>query len=570
MGKEAPLVIVHLCFISFTDNISPKFTKHQRITGPPTLLNKYLLTHSHTLSLYQLAFSFITIKPTSSTNSPETMQLFCFSPESYLILILSFLFLYLYFHFFTTSKKHIKYGFKIYPLLGALPEFILNRHRFLEWTTQVLRNCPTNTAIFVRPGKIHGIITANPENIQHILKTKFENYPKGERFINLLQDFLGTGIFNSDGDLWKLQRKTASYEFNTKSLRNFIVQNVTVETETRLIQILSKAAEKNEIIDLQDVLERFAFDNVCKLAFDVDPGCLGGNGTTGAAMLSSGRFMSLFPFLWKMKKIFNVGSERRLKESITTVHEFADEIIRSRMEAKESPTKGEDLLSRFIGTEEASPEFLRDIVISFILAGRDTTSSALSWFFWILSSRNDVKEKIIKEIETIRLKSGCTMTMFGYEELKEMHYLHAAITEAMRLYPPVPVDTKACLNDDVLPDGTRIMKGWFISYHTYAMGRMESVWGKDCNEFKPERWLDIDKDGVSVCRSESPFKFPVFHAGPRMCLGKEMAYIQMKSIAASVIERFEIVALEKDTCPEHVLSLTLRLKNGLPVNVSVR
>ncbi|CAI8613745.1 unnamed protein product [Vicia faba] len=505
------------------------------------------------------------------------MELF-FSLQSFLIPILSFLFFYLYLRFFTISNKP---GFKTYPLLGALPSFISNRHRFLEWTTQVLRDCPTNTAVFIRPGKVHGIITANPENIQHILKTKFENYPKGERFISLLQDFLGTGIFNSDGDLWKLQRKTASYEFNTKSLRNFIMENVTVETQTRLIPILSKSAEKNNVLDLQDLLECFAFDNVCKLAFNVDPGCLGGEGTTGnasfmrafedAALLSSGRFMSLFPSLWKVKKILNVGTERRLKQSITTVHEFADEIIRSRMEAKEGPSKGEDLLSRFIGTEEASPEFLRDIVISFILAGRDTTSSALSWFFWILSSRNDVKEKISKEIETVRSRSDDKVASFGYEELKEMHYLHAAITEAMRLYPPVPVDTKECLGDDVLPDGTRIKKGWFISYHTYAMGRIESVWGKDCNEFKPERWLENEKvDGFGVCRSESPFKFPVFHAGPRMCLGREMAYIQMKSIAASVMERFEVVAVEKENSPQHVLSLTLRMKDGLRVRVRVR
>lgn len=135
----------------------------------------------------------------------------------------------------------------------------------------------------------------------------------------------------------------------------------------------------------------------------------------------------------------------------------------------------------------------------------------------------------------------------------------------MRLYPPVPVDTKACLNDDVLPDGTRVGKGWFISYHTYAMGRMESVWGKECEEFNPERWLEN-----GVYRGESPFRYPVFHAGPRMCLGKEMAYIQMKSIAASVMEKFEIEAVDKDTCPEHVLSLTLRIKGGLAVRVRVR
>ncbi|PNX66809.1 cytochrome p450, partial [Trifolium pratense] len=140
-----------------------------------------------------------------------------------------------------------------------------------------------------------------------------------------LQDFLGNGIFNSDGVLWKLQRKTASYEFNTKSLRNFIVEIVTVETQTRLIPILSKATENNQILDLQNILEQFAFDNVCKLAFNVDPGCLGGDGTTGsvsasaaaafmhafkdAAMISSGRFICLFPLLWKMKRILNVRTE---------------------------------------------------------------------------------------------------------------------------------------------------------------------------------------------------------------------------------------------------------------------
>jgi len=161
---------------------------------------------------------------------------------------------------------------------------------------------------------------------------------------------------------------------------------------------------------LQDLLERFAFDNVCKLAFNVDPACLGGDGTAGgefmrafedAAVLSSGRFMSILPVVWKIKKLFNFGSERRLRESITTVHQFADSIIRSRLESKDK-IGDEDLLSRFIRTENTSPEFLRDVVISFILAGRDTTSSALSWFFWILSSRPDVQRKIRDEIGTVR------------------------------------------------------------------------------------------------------------------------------------------------------------------------
>ncbi|KAL8493676.1 hypothetical protein ACS0TY_024750 [Phlomoides rotata] len=498
---------------------------------------------------------------------------------TYFLTILFIVVVSLYFYIFflyQKSKKTATYGFRVYPLLGTLPEFILNRHRFLEWTTGILSRCPTNTAVFHRPGNVHGVITANPEIVEHMLKSNFDNFPKGIRFRALLQDFLGTGIFNSDGETWKIQRKTASYEFNTKSLRNFVMENVRMELQSRLIPVLENAAKSEiRVLDVQDILERFAFDNVCKVAFNVDPGCLGGDGTVGgefmrafedAATLSSGRFMYALPYLYLIKKFLNLGSERKLQESIAIVHQFADKIIRTRMEEKTEKTD-EDLLSRFIGDTENSAEFLRDIIISFILAGRDTTSSALTWFFWLLSTKPEVEETILQELENIRIQNNKSIgDVYSFDELREMHYLHAAISEAMRLYPPVPIDTKACKKDDILPDGTFIGKDWFISYHTYAMGRMESIWGKDCCEFKPERWIEN-----GACKQESPFRYPVFHAGPRMCLGKDMAYIQMKSIAASVLERFAMeMVLEKGKCPDHLLSLTLRMKGGLLVRVKER
>ncbi|KAM1238600.1 hypothetical protein ACFX2I_039288 [Malus domestica] len=490
--------------------------------------------------------------------------------------------IYLYFHFFASPKKYKHTGFKYYPIIGTLPEFLKNRHRFLEWTTEILINCPTSTAIFSRPVKIRGIITANPANVEHMLKTNFKNYPKGERVISLLQGFLGGGIFNSDGELWMVQRKTASYAFSTKSLRNFVMENVRFEIGLRLIPCLDTAAETGRGLDLQDVLERFAFDNVCKLAFNVDPNCLaiGGKSESAdidsnsdqfmqafeeAATLSSGRFLYALRIMQQIKSFLNVGSERRLKDSISTVHNFADNIIKSRISDERSEDRP-DLLSLFIGIPEnnSSPEFLRDIVISIILAGRDTTSSALTWFFWLLSSRPHVERAILKELETIRVRNGKRIgDIYDLDELRDMHYLHAAISEAMRLYPPVPVDTKACLNDDVLPDGTFVGKGWFVTYHAYAMGRMEKIWGKNCREYLPERWLTED----GTCRQENVFRYPIFHAGPRMCLGKDLAYIQMKSIAASVMEGFEIDVQDRDTCPEHLLSLTLRMKGGLPVSV---
>ncbi|XP_077211394.1 cytochrome P450 CYP94D108-like [Tasmannia lanceolata] len=509
-----------------------------------------------------------------------------FSLQSFFFFLLS-IFLFIIFWDQNSSKK-VK-GVRTYPVLGILPEFIKNRHRFLDWSTEFLEKHPTNTITFRRPGKIQGVITANPINVEYMLKTNFENYPKGDRFIGLLEDFLGRGIFNSDGHLWKLQRKTASFEFNTKSLRNFVMENVQQEIRNRLLPFLRRAAKNSEIIDLQDILERFAFDNVCKVAFNEDPACLNAGELCNsgelspefakafedATNLSAGRFMYALPYLWKIKKVFNLGSERRLRESITTVHEFATKIIRARK--KENTRQDSDLLSRFISNEDNnSEEFLRDIVVSFILAGRDTTSSSLAWFFWLLASRPDIEKNILEELKSIRNnKAGenhqehewnkSSNETFSFEELRDMHYLHASISEALRLYPPVPVDTKACLEDDVMPDGTFVGKGWFVSYQAYAMGRMKSIWGENCRSFMPERWLEN-----GVFRPENPFRFPVFHAGPRMCLGKEMAYIQMKSIAACVIERFEIEVEGKGHCPEQILSLTLRMKGGLPLKVKER
>lgn len=80
-------------------------------------------------------------------------------------------------------------------------------------------------------------MTANPANVEFMLKTKFDSFPKGERFISLLEDFLGRGIFNSDGEMWWKQRKTASYEFSTRSLRDFVMTNVTVEINTRSVTV---------------------------------------------------------------------------------------------------------------------------------------------------------------------------------------------------------------------------------------------------------------------------------------------------------------------------------------------
>uniref|UniRef100_A0A0E0N3S7 Cytochrome P450 n=1 Tax=Oryza rufipogon TaxID=4529 RepID=A0A0E0N3S7_ORYRU len=323
-----------------------------------------------------------------------------------------------------------------------------------------------------------GVITANPANVEYTLKTNFGNYPKGELAVSMLVDFLGHGIFNSDGEQWQWQRKAASYEFNKRSLRNFVVDTVRSEVVERLLPLLERAERDGRTLDVQDVLERFAFDNICQVAFDEDPACLAEDSMASpqsaefmrafndAQIAVRDRFMSPVKSLWRFKRLFNMEPERRMREALATIHGFAERIVRERRErGKAGLARSDDFLSRFAASGEHSDESLRDVVTNFLLAGRDTTSSALTWFFWVLSGRPDVEDKIVREIHAVRRASGSTSdATFSFDELRDMQYLHAAITESMRLYPPVAMDTHSCKEDDFLPDGTFVGKGWLVTY----------------------------------------------------------------------------------------------------------
>ncbi|TVU29408.1 hypothetical protein EJB05_20972, partial [Eragrostis curvula] len=309
-----------------------------------------------------------------------------------------------------------------------------------------------------------------------------------------------------------------------------------------------RVAERGDAVDLQEVLLRFTFDNICAAAFGADTGCLAdglpdvpfARAFERATELSLVRFVTP-PFRWPLRR-------RRAR----ALREFAERTVAERRTElrKLGSLDGRcDLLSRLLSSSRPrrrrrrySDEFLRDFCISFILAGRDTSSVALAWFFWLLASHPAVESRCLADVRAAR------------GDVSRMDYLHAALTEAMRLYPPVPVDFKEALADDR------------VIYYTYAIGRDAAFWGADCLEFRPERWM---RGGAFAGAGESPFKYVVFNAGPRLCIGKRFAYTQMKTAAAAVLARFRVEVLPgQEVKPK--LNTTLYMKNGLMVRFTAR
>jgi cytochrome P450 len=318
---------------------------------------------------------------------------------------------------------------------------------------------------------------------------------------------------------------------------------------------------------MQEVLRRFTFYAICKVSLGMDPFCLDlsrpppqlAAAFDSASRISAMRGAAPISGVWKLKRALSVGIEKRLKDAVKLVHGCVDEMIRSKKEMMDK-NKGSDLLSRFLeaGFDD---EMVRDMVISFLMAGRDTTSAALTWLFWLLLDHRGIEKQVLDEIASIR--NGGEQLQF--DDLKQMNFIKACLCESMRLYPPVVWDSKHAARDDVLPDGTPVYRGDRVTYFQYGMGRMEKLWGKDRLEFRPDRWLDECGEVKKV----SPYKFPVFQAGPRVCLGKEMAFIQMKYLVASVLRRFEFVPVRSEQ-PVFVPLLTAHMAGGLNVRVRRR
>ncbi|KAL7252589.1 hypothetical protein ACSBR1_007202 [Camellia fascicularis] len=246
------------------------------------------------------------------------------------------------------------------------------------------------------------------------------------------------------------------------------------------------------------------------------------------------------------------------------------------------PQMKHDILSRFIELGK-DPEnnmidkSLRDVILNFVIAGRDTTATTLSWAIYMLYSELKAFEEERAKEENVSLVQYNTedpesfnrrATQFAglltYDSLGRLSYLQAMITETLRLYPVVPQDPKGILEDDILPDGTKVKAGGMVTYVPYSMGRIEYNWGSDAASFKPERWL---KGGCF--QNASPFKFTAFQAGPRICLGKDSAYLQMKMALAITCRFFKFSLVPRYPVKYRMMTI-LSMAHGLKVTIDRR
>nr|AYM55652.1 cytochrome p450 [Croton stellatopilosus] len=473
-----------------------------------------------------------------------------------------------------------------WPMVGMIPQLLWNASNIHSFATYVLEKSGGTFLFkgiwFVGPDFL-GI--AAPMDVQYILSRNFSNYHKGEEFKEIFEPF-GDGIFNSDDESWSVQRnlihsflKDNRFELAAKdSLEQKILKD--------LFQVLDNASKLKSVIDIQDVFQRLTFDNICKMVLGIDPSslCIDFHEVPFEKSFDELEMVFLYRhilprFIWKFQKWLQIGEEKKFIKAWAIVDDFLNHCIarkKNQILAQEKMNGHDFDFLTFLLTKDDHQEeekqvinsntFLRDMAFNLLAAGRDTVGATLVWFFWLVGNHPHVEKKILEEIKVNLGDHGTNnLRFFSFDELKKLVYLHATLCEVLRLYPPVPFEHKMSKKSDVLPSGNFVPKNRRILFSFYSMGRMKDIWGEDCLEFKPERWIS-EKGKIKHFPS---YKFIAFLSGPRTCLGKDLAFLSLKAVASAVLWNYSLEFVETHQITPKI-SILLYMAKGLKVKVSKR
>jgi cytochrome P450 len=407
------------------------------------------------------------------------------------------------------------------------------------------------------------VLIDSPKNVEHVLKTNFENYAKGEDFfISRMRDLLGDGIFNADGSNWYHQRKTSSQMFTHKKLTNHIWTTIERNCD-KLVGVLLRSPSQCTV-DMFNIMNRFTLDTIGEIGFARDIGSLDNADSPFLKAFDKAQqicFMRLVMPFWGLRRLLRLGDEWQSKRQFSLLRGYSLETVQD-LKANLHNKKGDSFVGLFMQEAERSgtgydEKFMQDMVLNFLIAGRDTTAQSLAWTLYLLLGHPEVEKKIIEEISDV-----CGGRALVYEDIQRLTYLQAVVNESLRLYPSVPLDVKKSLGNDTLPDGTAIEKGNIICYSIFSMGRSKKMWGDDAEEFKPERWLGVDFPSL--------YTYPVFNAGPRECLGRRLAWIEMKACLARILPAVKFTLAVPRDAVHYDCQLTLGMSSGLPCHVEAR
>ncbi len=401
-------------------------------------------------------------------------------------------------------------------------------------------------------GLKEAMVTTNPAVVQHVLKTNAENYQKSEIQVKRMGHFLGKGLLTTHGEAWRTQRRLIQKGFDRKQLDALasIMQDSLADSLRDFDQQIGAGP-----VDIYPHLMKITFAMVARSLF-------GARLKNGDIDLVSHTICTVQEFIVRqtlqpyLNPWFAASGELRRHEDMRT---SADRVLMEYITERRGQPPGTDLLQTLLDARYSDGEGMSDALVlsesmQLLVAGHETSSNALSWLLYLLSSRPDCLERVRQEFDSVLGNAP-----LGYADVTKFPYTTQVIQEALRLYPPFWMVDRMAVADDRVGD-LEIPRGSTVIVFVYGAHHAREHW-PDSELFQPERFVKENE------KLRTPFTYLPFGAGPRGCIGGNYAMLQILMILSVLLRKYDFELTPGQTIEARPLVI-FRPKHGIRMTFS--
>ncbi|KAG2445383.1 hypothetical protein HXX76_000005 [Chlamydomonas incerta] len=388
------------------------------------------------------------------------------------------------------------------------------------------------------------LVISDPAAAKHVLRSTDNSqrniYDKG-LVAEVSQFLFGQGFAITGGEEWKARRRAVGPSLH-KGYLEAMLDRVFGASSLFAADKLRTAAAEGTPVNMEALFSQLTLDIIGKSVFNYDFNSLTSNSPVIQAVYTAlketeQRATDLLP-LWKIPGIgWFIPRQRKALEAVELIRKTTNDLIKQCKEmvdeeemraASAAAAAGTEYLNdadpsvlRFLiaAREEVDSTQLRDDLLSMLVAGHETTGSALTWTLYLLVNNPDKMAKAQAEVDAV-LGARLTPTMADYGQLR---YVMRCVNESMRLYPHPPVLLRRALVEDELPGGFKVPVGQDVMISVYNIHHSPAVWD-DPEAFIPERFGPLD--GPVPNEQNTDFRYIPFSGGPRKCVGDQFALME--------------------------------------------
>ena len=402
---------------------------------------------------------------------------------------------------------------------------------------------------YYRAAWIHVYFFNHPELIEAVLVRNYQNFLK-DHVVRKSRWFFGQGLLTNEGESWLQQRRLSQTAFHRDRVTSY------AKIMTDHAQEMLASWRSGEILDVHQEMMQLTLRIVVRTLFSVEPEEIGRiSWAMNVLMRNSVGIRLLLP---PMARFLPIPAMIEFRHAVRQLDETVYRIIRQR---RQNERDTGDLLSMLMQVRDEdgsrmSDKQLRDEVMTFLIAGHETTALALSWSWHLLGHYPDSERQLHNELD--RVLRGRTPE---FSDLRNLPYVERIIKEAMRLYPPAWSLARTVVKEFEI-GGYRIPAGANVVMSTWVMHR-DPRYFPDPETFYPDRWLPERSQKLPR------FAYFPFGGGPRQCIGASFAMMEAKLLLATIAQSFELRAVAVHSVVP-VPSFTLRPKHGIRMTVEAR